>query len=48
MSELEHVLRVEAKLGEGPLWDPAEGVLYFVASRERVPVRMIAFSWMSL
>ncbi len=30
MSELEHVLRVEAKLGEGPLWDPAEGVLYFV------------------
>lgn len=30
MSELEHVLSVQARLGEGPLWDPHEGVLYFV------------------
>lgn len=30
MSELEHVLSVQARLGEGPLWDPSEGVLDFV------------------
>ncbi|MFN8474061.1 MAG: SMP-30/gluconolactonase/LRE family protein [Anaerolineae bacterium] len=30
MSELEHISSVQARLGEGPLWDPAEGVLYFV------------------
>ncbi len=30
MSELEYVLGVQAKLGEGPLWDADAGVLYFV------------------
>lgn len=30
MSELEHVLAAQARLGEGPLWCADEGALYFV------------------
>jgi sugar lactone lactonase YvrE len=30
MNELEHVLSVQDELGEGPMWHPDEGVLYWV------------------
>ena len=30
MNEVEHVLSLGNKLGEGPLWHPAEGALYWV------------------
>jgi len=30
MNNVEHVLTLRAELGEGPLWSPAEGTLYFL------------------
>lgn len=30
MSDIEHVLAVKNELGEGPIWDPREGLLYWV------------------
>ena len=39
MSEVEHVLSVQNELGEGPLWYPDEGALYWVDIQNRLIYR---------